>query len=65
LWDSARCLADLLLGPANTLGERLDHAIAQNADFINEAREQVQGLRTSTVEANDLARARTTCTSPR
>ena len=37
--------------------ERLDHAIAQTADFITEARDQVQGLRTSTVETNDLALA--------
>jgi signal transduction histidine kinase len=37
--------------------ERLDHAIAQTADFITEARDQVQGLRTSTVETNDLTLA--------
>jgi signal transduction histidine kinase len=37
--------------------ERLGHAIAQTADFITEARDQVQGLRASSVETNDLALA--------
>ena len=35
--------------------EKLDNAIDQTADFITEARDQVQGLRDSTVQSNDLA----------
>jgi signal transduction histidine kinase/ligand-binding sensor domain-containing protein len=37
--------------------ETLDRAIAQTADFITEARDEVQGLRDSTVQTNDLALA--------
>jgi len=37
--------------------ERLDAAIDQTAEFITEARDQVQGLRESTVQGNDLALA--------
>ncbi|MGC2543815.1 MAG: ATP-binding protein [Candidatus Sulfotelmatobacter sp.] len=37
--------------------EKLDNAIDQTADFITEARDEVQGLRDSTVQGNDLAMA--------
>ena len=37
--------------------ERLDSAIEQTADFITEARDEVQGLRDSVVQGNDLALA--------
>jgi signal transduction histidine kinase/ligand-binding sensor domain-containing protein len=37
--------------------ETLDSAIAQTARFITEARDEVQGLRESTVQGNDLALA--------
>jgi len=37
--------------------EKLDSAIDQTADFITEARDEVQGLRDSTVQSNDLAMA--------
>jgi signal transduction histidine kinase/ligand-binding sensor domain-containing protein len=37
--------------------EKLDNAIDQTAAFITEARDQVQGLRDSTVQSNDLALA--------
>ena len=37
--------------------EMLDNAIDQTADFITEARDEVQGLRDSTVQSNDLALA--------
>src|SRR5271165_3328738 len=37
--------------------ERLDNAIDQTADFITEARDEVQALRDSTVQNNDLAMA--------
>ena len=37
--------------------DRLDSAIEQTADFITEARDEVQGLRDSTVQGNDLALA--------
>ena len=37
--------------------EKLDSAIKQTAEFITEARDEVQGLRASTVEGNDLALA--------
>jgi signal transduction histidine kinase/ligand-binding sensor domain-containing protein len=40
--------------------EKLDSAIAQAADAITEGRDAVQGLRTSTVQGNDLANAITT-----
>jgi signal transduction histidine kinase/ligand-binding sensor domain-containing protein len=36
---------------------KLDSAIDQTADFITEARDEVQGLRDSTVQSNDLALA--------
>jgi len=35
--------------------EKLDNAIDQTAEFITEARDEVQGLRDSTVQSNDLA----------
>jgi signal transduction histidine kinase/sugar lactone lactonase YvrE len=35
--------------------EKLDSAIEQTADFITEARDEVQGLRDSTIQSNDLA----------
>jgi len=37
--------------------QKLDSAINQTADFITEARDEVQGLRESTVQCNDLALA--------
>ena len=37
--------------------QKLDNAIDQTADFITEARDEVQGLRDSTVQSNDLALA--------
>jgi signal transduction histidine kinase len=37
--------------------ERLDGAIEQTAEFITEARDEVQGLRDSTTQTNDLALA--------
>jgi signal transduction histidine kinase/ligand-binding sensor domain-containing protein len=37
--------------------EKLDNAIEQTADFITEARDEVQGLRDSTIQGNDLALA--------
>jgi signal transduction histidine kinase len=37
--------------------EKLDNAIDQTADFITEARDEVQGLRDSIVQSNDLAMA--------
>jgi signal transduction histidine kinase/ligand-binding sensor domain-containing protein len=37
--------------------EKLDSAIQQTADFVTEARDEVQGLRDSTVHSNDLAMA--------
>jgi signal transduction histidine kinase/streptogramin lyase len=37
--------------------EKLDSAIDQTAEFITEARDEVQGLRASTVQSNDLALA--------
>src|SRR5208283_2856422 len=37
--------------------EKLDNTIDQTADFITEARDEVQGLRDSTVQSNDLALA--------
>jgi len=37
--------------------DKLDSAIAQTADFITEARDEVQGLRDSTAQTNDLALA--------
>jgi signal transduction histidine kinase len=37
--------------------QKLDAAIDQTAEFITEARDEVQGLRESTVQGNDLAQA--------
>ncbi len=37
--------------------QSLDSAIRQTADFVTEARDEVQGLRDSTVQSNDLAMA--------
>jgi signal transduction histidine kinase len=44
-----------LLPEGSMAKEKLDAAIDQTADFITEARDQVQDLRMSTVEGNDLA----------
>jgi len=44
--------------PENSLAkQKLNTAIEQAAEFITEARDQVQALRTSTVQRNDLAMA--------
>ena len=37
--------------------EKLDSAIQQTAEFITEARDEVQGLRDTTIQSNDLALA--------
>ena len=37
--------------------QKLDNAIEQTANFITEARDEVQGLRDSTVQSNDMALA--------
>jgi signal transduction histidine kinase len=37
--------------------QKLDSAVEQTAQFITEARDEVQGLRESTVQSNDLALA--------
>jgi signal transduction histidine kinase len=50
-------VAELLPGRPVEARERLDSAIEQTADFITDAREEVQGLRDSTVQRNDLALA--------
>jgi signal transduction histidine kinase/ligand-binding sensor domain-containing protein len=46
-----------LLPEGSMAKEKLDAAIDQTAEFITEARDQVQDLRTSTVEGNDLAQS--------
>jgi signal transduction histidine kinase/ligand-binding sensor domain-containing protein len=50
-------VSQLLPDRAIEAKETLDRAIAQTADFITEARDEVQGLRDSTVQTNDLALA--------
>ena len=40
--------------------DKLDSAIEQTAEFITEARDEVQGLRDSTTQTNDLAQAMST-----
>jgi signal transduction histidine kinase/ligand-binding sensor domain-containing protein len=50
-------VSQLLPDHATEAKEKLDGAIAQTADFITEARDEVQGLRDSTVQTNDLALA--------
>jgi signal transduction histidine kinase/ligand-binding sensor domain-containing protein len=46
-----------LLPEGSMAKQKLDTAIDQTAEFITEARDQVQDLRMSTVEGNDLARS--------
>jgi len=48
-------VSQLLLERPADAKQHLDSAIKQTADFITEARDQVQGLRESTEESNDLA----------
>jgi len=48
---------ELLPGRPVEAKERLASAIDQTADFITEARDEVQGLRDSTLQGNDLALA--------
>ncbi len=50
-------VSQLLPGRPMDAKERLDSAIQQTAEFITEARDEVQGLRDSTVQTNDLALA--------
>jgi signal transduction histidine kinase/streptogramin lyase len=50
-------VSQLLPGRPMEAKEKLDNAIDQTADFITEARDEVQGLRDSTVQGNDLALA--------
>lgn len=50
-------VSQLLPDRAIEAKEKLDTAIEQTADFITEARDEVQGLRDSTVQRNDLALA--------
>ena len=50
-------VSHLLPGRPAEAKEKLDSAIDLTADFITEARDQVQGLRESTIQANDLALA--------
>ncbi|HUO59438.1 MAG TPA: triple tyrosine motif-containing protein [Candidatus Acidoferrales bacterium] len=45
----------LLPGRPSEAKKQLDRAIDKTSAFITEARDQVQGLRTSTVQTNDLA----------
>jgi signal transduction histidine kinase len=48
-------VSQLLPDRAIEAKETLDRAIAQTANFITEARDEVQGLRDSTVQTNNLA----------
>ncbi|HVO63188.1 MAG TPA: two-component regulator propeller domain-containing protein, partial [Terriglobales bacterium] len=48
---------ELLPGRPVEAKEKLASAIDQTADFITEARDEVQGLRDSTLQSNDLAQA--------
>ena len=50
-------VSQLLPGRPAEAKEKLDTAIDQTAEFITEARDQVQGLRASTLQTNDLAQA--------
>ena len=50
-------VSQLLPGPPVEAKEKLDGAMKQAADAITEGRDAVQGLRASTVQTNDLARA--------
>src|SRR3974390_1762107 len=50
-------VAQLWASRAMEAKEKLDTAIEQTANFITEARDEVQGLRDSTVQGNDLALA--------
>ena len=52
-----QAVSQLLPGRPMEAKERLDSAIDQTAQFITEARDEVQGLRDSTVEGNNLALA--------
>jgi signal transduction histidine kinase/ligand-binding sensor domain-containing protein len=50
-------VSQLLRERSEETQEALDQAIKQTAEFIIQARDEVQGLRDSTVESNDLALA--------
>jgi signal transduction histidine kinase/ligand-binding sensor domain-containing protein len=50
-------VSHLLPGRPVEAKEKLDNAIEQTAEFITEARDEVQGLRESTIQTNDLAMA--------
>ena len=50
-------VSQLLPGRPAEAKEKLDSVIDRTAEFITEARDQVQGLRASTVQSNDLALA--------
>jgi len=50
-------VSQLLPGRPVEAKEKLDRAIEQTANFITEARDEVQGLRDSTIQNNDLALA--------
>jgi signal transduction histidine kinase/ligand-binding sensor domain-containing protein len=50
-------VAELLPGRPTEAKARLDTAIEQAAHFVTEARDEVKGLRSSTVQSNDLPRA--------
>ena len=50
-------VSQLLPERAMEAKDRLDSAIEQTAEFITEARDEVQGLRDSTTQTNDLAKA--------
>ena len=54
---SFHVVSQLLPERAIEAKEKLDNAIEQTAEFITEARDEVQGLRESTVQTNDLALA--------
>jgi signal transduction histidine kinase/ligand-binding sensor domain-containing protein len=50
-------VSELLPDRPTEAKEKLDNAIEQTADFITEARDEVQGLRDSAIQSNDLALA--------
>jgi len=50
-------VSQLLPGRPMEAKDKLDSAIEQTAEFITEARDEVQGLRDSTTQTNDLALA--------
>lgn len=54
---SFQTISQLLPERAAEAKDKLDHAIEQAAEFITEARDEVQGLRESSVLSNDLALA--------